>query len=134
MTVNDELEALYQRDGLLIPEKVVDFARDPHTVLHECFDWNDSSAGEKWRHEQARNIIRVSVEYSPKLNKDTRVWISLPSDRLQGGGYRKVVDVLQSSKKDEMLAAARAEMTNFIKRFRDIEEMAGVIREMKSAA
>ena len=134
MTVNDELDALYQRDGLLIPEKVVDFARDPHTVLHEHFDWIDSSAAEKWRHEQARNIIRVSVEYSIKLNKDTRVWISLPSDRLQGGGYRKVVDVLQSSKKDEMLSAARAEMTNFIRRFRDIEEMAGVIQEMRNAA
>ena len=134
MTHKDELEFLYQRDGLLIPEKVVEFARDPASELHHHFDWDDTSAGEKWRHEQARNIIRVEVEYNEVINRDQRVWVSLPSDRLQGGGYRKVIEVLQSSKKDELLSAARAEMQSFIKRFRDIEEMAGVVREMKKAS
>ena len=131
MTLKDELELLHQRDGLLIPEKVVEYARNKKTELHHHFDWDDTSAGEKWRHEQARNLIRVEVEYNEVINKDQRVWVSLPSDRLMGGGYRKVVDVLQSPRKGELIESARAEMQAFIKRFRDIEEMAGVVREMK---
>lgn len=134
MTYQEELTALYQRDGILIPEKVVEFARNPATVLHEHFDWNDTSAAEKWRVEQARNLIRVTVEYSETLSRETRVYVSLPSDRISGGGYRKVVDVVKSDRKDEMLAAAKAEMQAFIKRYQEIEALTGVIVAMKAAA
>ena len=134
MDYQTELQTLYERDGLLIPEKVVEYARDKTTALHSHFDWDDTSAAHQWRLEQARGLIRVTVAYEEALAKQTRVWVSLPSDRLSGGGYRKVVDVMRSDKKDELLTAAKAEMQAFIKRYHDLEAVAGVVAEMRKAA
>ncbi|MGL5004246.1 MAG: hypothetical protein ACRDAM_15010 [Casimicrobium sp.] len=134
MDYQKELNQLYARDGLLIPEKVVEFAKDERTALHSHFDWDDTSAAHHWRVEQARNLIRVTVSYSEQVKKDVRVYVSLPSDRLQGGGYRKVSDVVVSDKRDELLSAAKAEMQSFIKRYEEIQTLAGVINAMKSVA
>lgn len=49
-----ELEQL----GRLSPAAVVETARDPSSPLHHCFDWDNTSAAESWRIEQARRLIR----------------------------------------------------------------------------
>ena len=38
-------------------EQIVELARDEDTELHKCFDWNDQTAAEKWRKQQARQIL-----------------------------------------------------------------------------
>ena len=43
------------------PESVLEKARDENTELHKCFEWDDSVAAEKYRLNQARNIIRLLV-------------------------------------------------------------------------
>jgi hypothetical protein len=50
--------------GNLIPGAVRDESRSDDAYLHECFDWNDWTAAEAHREEQARRLIRsiVSVE------------------------------------------------------------------------
>lgn len=58
-----ELLALYQRDGSITPEAVVDTARDPASPLHHRFEWDDSVAAEAHRRTQAQKLIReVKVE------------------------------------------------------------------------
>jgi len=55
----DELERIREENGgQLRPEGVVDAARDPQSLLHPCFEWDDAVAGEKYRREQASNLIR----------------------------------------------------------------------------
>lgn len=44
--------------GTLTPKAVVEDARDPDSPLHEHFDWDDTSAAERYREEQARGLIR----------------------------------------------------------------------------
>lgn len=58
------LQAIADRsDGRLQPKPVVDAARDPEHPLHSKFDWNDETAGEAHRLEQARRLIRsVRIE------------------------------------------------------------------------
>ena len=50
-------------DGKFKPKDVVDIARPKKSPLHKYFDWNDTSAAEKWRIHQARIIIS-SIEVS----------------------------------------------------------------------
>jgi len=45
------------------PTSIVEFAKNPTTTLHHQFDWSDDVAGEKWRLQQARNIVSHIVEY-----------------------------------------------------------------------
>ena len=122
-----------QNGGVLIPEKVVEFARNKNTALHSRFDWDDTSAAHQWRLQQAREIIRVCVQYVPALNRTERVYVSLPSDRLVGGGYRRLVEVMKGDSRHELLESAKKEMESFVKRFHELEELSDVINPMKSA-
>jgi hypothetical protein len=44
-------------DGLTA-EDVINASREPGTVLHEAFEWDNDVAGESYRLEQARRLIR----------------------------------------------------------------------------
>jgi hypothetical protein len=55
--IKSALEDL-QHDGRIDPEAVVSAARDPHHPLHKHFDWDDQSAGHKFRITQAAALIR----------------------------------------------------------------------------
>ena len=44
-------------DGEVTPKEVLEIAKNPDSILHRHFDWNDSSAAAKYRIIQARKII-----------------------------------------------------------------------------
>ena len=39
------------------PKQIVEKARNESTELHKCFDWDDTTAAEKWRIQQARQVV-----------------------------------------------------------------------------
>jgi len=45
--------------GRLLARDVVNAARSPKHPLHSRFDWNDATAAENWRIEQAWRLIRI---------------------------------------------------------------------------
>lgn len=61
--VGEELAGLGYRDAA----SVVNAARSKRRELHKCFEWDDSKAGEAYRLEQARLVLRmlVTVEEVP---------------------------------------------------------------------
>ncbi len=101
-----ELEAIRaaDSDGVLYPKNVVQWAREnPESTLHGELEWDDAKAAEEYRTDQARAIIRVVVVQSKETPDMIRAYVSQPSDRVHGGGYRRV---------EESLAKARAELVN----------------------
>ncbi len=62
--LRDQLQSIYDKFGKLTPKLVLDEARDEQHPLHTRFDWNDATAAEKWRLEQAHELIQtVKVSY-----------------------------------------------------------------------
>lgn len=59
--VGEEIERLRQTEGTIAPERVVDTARDPASVLHTYFTWDDSAAADAFRVQQARHLLRSIV-------------------------------------------------------------------------
>jgi hypothetical protein len=55
--VGEELERIEYKDA----ENVVEAARKSNGELHKCFEWNDAKAGQEYRKEQARYILRMIV-------------------------------------------------------------------------
>lgn len=55
--VGEELERIEYKDA----ESVVKAARKSKGELHKCFEWDDSIAGEEYRKEQARLVLRMLV-------------------------------------------------------------------------
>lgn len=61
----DELTRIQADRGRLTPESVVDESRPDDAPLHPAFEWNDSVAGERYRHIQARDLIKTVEVIQP---------------------------------------------------------------------
>jgi hypothetical protein len=78
-----ELERIYEKNGALRPADVVNEARPADAPLHPAFEWNNKVAGEKWRQEQARNLIRTVVVVTPDKNGEEveeKVYVNVRMD------------------------------------------------------
>lgn len=72
--IGEELQAMRERGVEVTPESVVEQAADQNSRLHKFFDWNDTTAAESWRKQQARSIVNhlmivTVVDDSVKLVK-----------------------------------------------------------------
>lgn len=123
-------------DGILVAEHVVEAAKRAASPLHNMFDWDDSEAANKWRIHQARQLIRVTVEYIGKGEDKIpmRVFVSLTDDRVEGG-YRVTAQVLSdAAKRKQMLDDAIEEMNRFRRKYAALKELAEVFEAMRKAA
>jgi hypothetical protein len=81
--VGEELERIQSVHGVIDPHVVVDESRPEDSALHECFEWQDEIAAEKWRVEQARALVR-SVE----IAEDSSGHVGIAFVNVQSaGGY-----------------------------------------------
>lgn len=84
-----------QNDGLLMVDDVLEEARDPQSILHKHFQWDDTKAAEAYRKQQARQLIQkvtVTIEKAPDVH--IRAFVSLSTDQYEKGGYRMTANVL----------------------------------------
>lgn len=125
MSIKDELLQV-QKGGLIRPKDVVEFARDPDTELHSCFEWDNDKAGDKYRLWQARQIIRLTITIIPATNKSNRMFVSLQNDRAQtDGGYRMTVNVLKNKTlRRQMIEEARLEIRRLEDKYGHLLELA----------
>ncbi len=59
--IGEELELIKSRE-VLNPENVVKRAKDKKSILNKYFEWDNTEAAEKWRLQQARDIVNHVVE------------------------------------------------------------------------
>lgn len=81
--VKAALSSLAGPDGRIYPATVVKAASDPNSVLHLFFTWDNNEAGDLWREEEARKLLRiVKIEV---MVEDVKVTlsghVSTPGDR-----------------------------------------------------
>jgi hypothetical protein len=122
--------------GLLRAEDVVRYARDPDTVLHSKFTWDDTEAAQKWRIREARKIIRVCVdviEVSENVFQVIRPYVSLRNDRMNpGGGYRALVEVMtDTGMRKALLREAMADLQAFEIKYKRLEELVPVFQAIR---
>lgn len=117
-----------KNDGILRAQDVVKAARSEDSPLHSRFEWDDDEAAEKFRLIQARLLINISVDVAPGSKIPTRVFVSLSTDRGDGGGYRTAVDVMSDREmRQQLLSDALESMENFRERYRRLKELSSVI-------
>ncbi len=123
------LARLRREDGRILPEDVVEAARDKKSPLHNQFDWNDTLAAKKWRIEQARELLRVTVMLLPGVKDPIRAFVSLSTEK----GYRMTANVLANvTFRSQLLEDALKEMRAFERKYAHLKELADVIKEMKA--
>lgn len=123
-----------ENGGVLEPERVVAAASAETSPLHKYFEWSDSKAAAKFRLNQARELIRVVVQYvGPERDSvPCRVFVSLTSDRREGG-YRVMADVLSDDvMRARLLADALEEMRRFEIKYAKLKELSRVIEAIRA--
>jgi hypothetical protein len=129
------LSRIEARDGSLTPKGVVDEARPESSPLHCAFDWNNKTAGEKWRREQARHMIKalVIVREDAGEEKEIRALVSVQDDGDDGPKYVSI-DAAMSDKtrREYVIKEALAGLESWEKRYGDLAEFSGVSREIRA--
>jgi len=118
------LEKMARRNGgVLMIDDVIEEAKDESSILHSHFEWNDTEAARSYRRDQARTLIqRCKITILAEDPMHVRAFISLPSDRYSGGGYRLVADVMTSdSMKEEFIHDIRLTIARWTKKLHLID-------------
>lgn len=112
-------------NGTLTPEVVVEDAKNPSSVLHDYFEWDDHKAAKEYRLDQARELIR-SVRYvetttQVELQAPNYLAVTLPTNE----HVYMTVDKIKASKD-----LARDAMNEEIKRARSALERARAVADV----
>lgn len=116
--VSNEISSLAD----ITPRNIVDFARNPKSELHKCFEWDDAKAADGYRLQQARKITYFLV-------KDNGGNDSVPEVRFfykveNNEGYKPVTAIVRDENSyTQLLARARAELRSFKSKYSMLEEL-----------
>lgn len=120
-TAGNELQRIYERDGVIEPETVVAESQAPSAPLHSCFEWDDEKAAHKYRITQAQNIIRAIVVVDEAKQPETRAFVNVQRE------YHPVSVVVRNPEKREILLQnALNELRWFERKYNTLHELSNV--------
>lgn len=130
-------ESLEKRDGEVKPKTIVKEAKSADSLLHPAFEWNDTEAAEKYREQQAKQIIRDIVVVQESVNENpiiTRaiVNVSVENSPITENGKYCLVSTAMSNPETREIVLRRAlkELMAFKEKYSEISELAGLFSEI----
>lgn len=112
------------------PKQIVEKARSAETELHKCFEWNDEKAAEKYRIQQAGDVVRnlVFVVVNQKTEEETKpTRYFLKPDEGYSGGYKQTTLILQKEdEREKILEQAKMELRRFKEKYHFLSELAEI--------
>lgn len=111
-------------DTSITPEELLEKARKKRTELHKCFEWDDSVAAERYRLQQARQIIQLLV-ITPKYEDDEPVRVyQISSEKNVYQPTRLIIQ--QPDEYAQLLRRAKGELFAIEKRYKMLSELEAV--------
>ena len=132
MSLRDQLQAVYDEHGRLTPAAVVDTARPADHPLHGRFEWDNAVAGDAYRLDQARRLIRsVRVVYREADEKESartvRAFHAIRDE--EGMAYRPVEEIVENQIATKILLQdMQREWLQLKRRYGMFEEFLQLIR------
>lgn len=114
------------------PEQVVAKAKDKDSELHKCFDWNDTSAAEKYRLFQAKQVINhlivIKRDVEEPEKEPVQFRVMLKNEKSYDSGYKQtIVMVRDEDEYRKMLEQAYAELKAFKKKYACLSELSYIL-------
>lgn len=107
------------------PNEILDKARDEGTELHKCFQWDDTIAAEKFRLQQARQVVSFLVIREEKVPEDRpEIRFFYKTDMAHSGGYKQTrLIVQQEDEYKKLLEQAWRELKTFKAKYSCLKEL-----------
>ena len=141
MRLSDEEKAAILREiaekhgGNLDPKDVVEEAKASSHPLHDYFEWRDKIAGEQFRIDQARALIR-SVRIEVKTNSTPMrapQWVRSPDNKPDQRGYVEVTRVVALEARLRIIRGEIDRAIGVVERLREISAALAVEAEFGAA-
>lgn len=137
----NEIERLKELNGgILNPEIVLKAAKPKGSILHSCFEWDDTSAAAKYRLEQARYLIRaIEVVYigdDGEKSEPVRAFVTLIEDGIckPRSNYMAMAEVMDDKElRARYLSDTLSEYEALARRNSNIKEFANIHDAIKKA-
>ena len=126
--VKAELDSL---GDIIEPSDIVEYASNPNTELHKCFEWDDTEAARKYRITQARSVIRnLVVEIKTESNEPTYLRVRYVTE---GQGYKPTKLILSNqSEYEALLNRAMSELRAFREKYKSLSELCEIFDAIDS--
>ncbi|MFQ5539350.1 MAG: hypothetical protein ACE5FB_03035 [Candidatus Binatia bacterium] len=121
------LQLSKQLHGSLSAGQVLEDGRSPKSITNAHFDWNDSTAAEKHRLDQARQLLNclVMVDHKQKIAEPTRVFVNLKT--VEKRSYIPLVTVMTDpTLRQATLDEALKEIEKFKEKYKHLKELADI--------
>lgn len=117
--------------GHLTPSAVVMAARKRDSVLHKHFEWNDKTAAEAYRIDQARDLVSsIHVETADASTGAARAFLSITDKG--GKSYRSLAEIMGSADLQlKVLASAERDLLSFESRYRSLNDICDLVRDAR---
>lgn len=105
--------------------QIVDRARDASAELHKCFDWNDTTAAEKYRLHQATIITsQLIVRRTEQEKQEERPPLRVFHKVEPSGGYKPIQTIVtREDEYQKLLQRAYAELHAFKVKYSGLQEL-----------
>ena len=130
--VGEQLEKIELKYGEITKENFLNESRSKTSPTHALFEWNDSIAAEKYRLEQAGQVIRmITVSISAADNeepKTIRAFVNSQPDNITKGRFINILSGMNNEETRRVIIAnAMAELKQFEKKYALYTEFTEVI-------
>ena len=115
---------LKQLGNSITPEQIVDFAKNPDSELHKCFEWNDTIAAQKYRIHQARTVMcELVVESVEREDTQFRLFYNVGKKE----GYKPIKVIMEDKNEyEKLLASAKADLISIERKYKMLKELKDV--------
>ena len=123
-----EMQKLHETVGLT-PHNLVEASRDETAPLHNEFEWNDSTAAEKYRETQAAQMIRsITFTETEQESIPEPIRMYFPT----GEKTYEPIQIIMSDKNKQqaLLEHALRELIWFKKKYKMLNQLSGIMAEI----
>lgn len=130
--VGEHIEALIEKyKEHLTNEEILADARSARSPLHKCFNWDDTDAAEKYRHRQAKRLLKHLVSKTANERK-TRAFVFV---QMPGGGAKSYIPLRSAmgrpELRDQLLDNAVKPLERWLKVYGDRTDMGSVKKRVE---
>lgn len=122
--VSATMLAIYEGHGTVTPELVVVAAEPEESPIHAEFDWNDSTAGPKYRLVQAGELIRsckTTITTTAGTEREIRQFVSVRAPS-EPSNYEPITAVENPLTRRLILSQMQREIDALVRRYSYLEE------------
>lgn len=117
-----------EEEGRLNAQTIVDESRPQNSLLHNEFEWNDKTAANQYRLQQARHIMNCIVVMDEQTETSVRAFFNIQEETAE---YKSIFKIMSSDDMmNELEKQALSELIAFQKKYEGIKKFKELFKEI----